>query len=129
MLLHGDDPARLLPATEDEIFVQRLDGVHLDHARPYPFASQDVGCLQRPRQRHSAGDVGQVVPVAQHEALADLRLVAVCKDLWHLVPAQTHVDRPGPVHDLRQEACHRQAVGGNHQGHVRQAAQDREIGD
>ena len=78
------------------VAIDRLDGVHVEHAGRDPFAGQRLGRVERGGDHQAVGDDGQVGPVAKRIGLADRERGRVAGvDAWALRDGR-RAGRPAP---------------------------------
>ena len=121
MLLGGDHLAALFGRLQDDLLVQRLDGVDVDDAGMDALGGQLLGSDAGLVDHQAGGDDGNVIALGDLLALADLKVVVVgIVEHRHRQTAEAQVDR----------AFH--GVGGTHSGaglHVIGGADDGHAGD
>ena len=77
MLLGGDDLAALLCSLEDDLLVQRLDGVDVDDAGMDALGGQLLGSDAGLVDHQAGGDDGNVAALGDLLALADLKVIVL----------------------------------------------------
>ena len=78
MLFHRDDFVALAGSAQNDLFVQRLDGGHVDHAHTDGILTlQGDSSLQSFAGHQTGGDDGQIKTVAQNLALADFKSIVI----------------------------------------------------
>ena len=121
VLLGGDHLAALFGRLQDDLLVQRLDGVDVDDAGMDALGGQLLGSDAGLVDHQAGGDDGNVIALGDLLALADLKVVVVgIVEHRHRQTAEAQVDR----------AFH--GVGGTHSGaglHVIGGADDGHAGD
>ena len=122
VLLAGDDTACLPGGGDQQLLVQRLDGVDIDDPGVDTLLGQDLGRVPGHAHHHAGGYDGHVLARAQEGALAQFKLIAgqgLGVDLGGQA-GQPEIGGTGTV----QQGLHRQAhligVGGADHRHVGQ---------
>ncbi len=77
VLLGGDDPAALLGGLEDDLLVQRLDGVDVDDPGVDALGSQLLRGNAGFVDHQAGGDDGNVAALGDLLALADLEVIGL----------------------------------------------------
>jgi hypothetical protein len=94
VLLDGDDRPGFPRGRQHRLLVQRLHGVHAQHAGPDPLRLQQAGGLESPVGDGARADQGQVRPVPHLDGPADLEVDRTGVQLRLLLVAAAVVDRP-----------------------------------
>ena len=112
---------------DDGVGVDGLDGVDVEHAGGYAFLSQRFGGLQRVGDADTGRDQGHVGTVAQEIGLAEIKLVAIVKDVFGLTAEQPDIYRAFVLDDGGQGLAELHRVRGLEHGHARQGAHDAHV--
>jgi len=137
-LFRGDDGAGLLGSLQNQLGVERLDGVHVDDAGGDAVLGEQLARGERHLDVHADGDDRDVGAVREHGALAQLKLIAG-DGVGHGLDgeaAETHVGRAVIVEQgfgrethfvavARAEHCH--AGDRAHEGEVLDALMGRAV--
>ncbi len=130
VLFGGDDGAGFPGAVDQQVAVDRLDGMDVDHPRPDALVGEDLGGFQRLDQHVAGGDDGQVAAFTQRHALADLELVGGLVEHHRYFGArEAQVDRPLELRNGAGRQFGLDRVGDRNDGHVRQRAHEGDVGD
>ena len=95
MLFHGNDPLRLLRRLHQQLRIDRLDGMDIDHSGVHALSGQLLCRLQRSRYAQARGDDGQITAFSQGNALPNLKMVIrTVIDHRNRQAPEAQIDRP-----------------------------------
>ncbi len=128
MLFRHDDGAGFRRFA-DGVAVERLDGVHIDHARGNAFGFERIGGEQRLRDQQSVGDDGDVLAFRHLDRFADFELLIGGINDRRLEPAGADEHRA----DVRRGGAHQRLrggfIGGRNHHEARQRTGERSLLD
>ena len=127
MLLTGNDGTGLLCFRNDEILIQRLDGVDVDNGCGDALSCQQLACCQSLLYLDTRCDQGYVRAIRQLHAAADLEFVVLIEDYRNSHTAETEI--AGTLHldsGLHSQTCFH-SVGGIQNGHTGDGAHEGQI--
>ena len=128
VLGHDHHPARARRLPEDRRLIQRLDGRHVQHADIDAVGFQRLDGFERPHGHEAGRDDERILAVAQELRFAEFeRVVVLVEDQGHVAAQQAHVHRAGMGGDGGHDLLDLVRVARVDDGHVRQAAEDREV--
>ena len=128
MLLGGDHLAALFGRLQDDLLVQRLDGVDVDDAGMDALGGQLLGSDAGLVDHQAGGDDGNVIALGDLLALADLKVVVVgIVEHGHRQTAEAQVDRAFHGVGGTHSGAGLHVIGGADDGHAGQAAHQGEI--
>ena len=128
MLLGGDDLAALPGSLEDDVLIQRLDGVDVDDAGVDALGGQGLGGLAGLVDHQAGSHDGNITALGELLALADLEvIVGLVVEHGNRQTAKAKVDRTlHLVGGADSSACFH-VVGGADDGHAGQAAHEGKV--
>ena len=77
MLFANQYRAALLCRLDNQLFIERLDGMHIDEANADAFFIEGICCKNGFVYQYAAGDDGYIVAVSQEGAFADFELAVI----------------------------------------------------
>ena len=129
MLFTGNDASGFLCGFQDEIFIQRFDRVHIDHAGGDALGLQLVGSLERDRDHDAVGDDRDITALFHRNALAEFKAVAIDRVGHDLGGGtlQTQIGRAFVIDECFHGQLHLVPVAGAADEHAGDGAHEREV--
>ena len=127
MLFAGDDLAALLCSGQDQLFIQGLDGGHVDDHGIHTLGSQSISSLHGLVNHQTIGNDGDVLAVPENVALADDKGSTFFVEDGHSRAAHTHINRTVMLIGGLGHGLGLHVIGGGHDDHAGDGAHQGEV--